>query len=174
MATVKQTAMFVIRLGISVNQWNIIKFALIEAFVSIVFSSTWNLYVQRAAARKLRDDKQIRVIKSYFGRLTPAEVGFRCVDDTENQERFENWRAHAWILAANVLLFALLLMLEFGSTDIPRIEWREESVVSTQSIVAHSHRVAQQVSETVELPASVFRSFHKSFTACFARAAERT
>lgn len=151
-----------IALGLSVNQWNIIKFVLIEVFVSAGFSSIWNLFIQRVAAYKLRNNEEVCISQSVLGRFTPAEVGIRSTNTARGPNNLHNWTSRAYLPLANLVLFALIFVLEYGSTDTLRTEWTNSNVVTAQSVAQNTIHVAEQAPRTVVLPASVTRGFDTS------------
>lgn len=155
-----------IPLGISVNKWNTLKFGVLELFVSLVFASTWNMFLGRASARALRNSAGVCLVPSGFVRFTPAEVSFYTTqrpttrtpnEDAERREQYR--RTRVVIEAVNLLLFGLPFVLEYGSTDLPNFERRRVAVVTMQSIRDHSRRTALRAGTIVELSESVARGF---------------
>lgn len=159
-------AMKPIPLGISVNTWNAVKFILLELFVSVVFVSTWNLFMRRASARALRSSAGVRLVPIGLGRFTPTEIGFyatkrltaRTAYDVAHM-RVQHRRTRAAIVAVNLLLFTLLFMLEYGSTDLPNFERRRVAVVTAASITAHSRHTAVRARVIAEPSESVKQGF---------------
>eukprot|EP00171_Calliarthron_tuberculosum_P001487 IDg1487t1 len=153
-----------IPLGIDVNVWNVVKFVVLELFMSVVFTSTWILFLRRASARTLRSSAGVRLVPSRLGRLTPAEVGFHAIKrfsvQAEDLELCKHHRhTRVAICAVNLVLFALLFVLEYGSKDLPSIQKRRVNVVTAHSIRAHSQLTALQAGVIKDVPESVKRGF---------------
>ena len=152
--------MLEIPLGISVNSWNAIKFVVIEIFVSVVFASLWNLYIERGAAKAVRSGYHVTIVPSNLGRFTPAEVTYSAIEPAHTHTRAKHLRSKLILGVVNVLLFALLLLLEYGSSDAPNVKRQEIEVVTARSINNHGLRVARNASFLKSSPKSFLDGFH--------------
>ncbi len=150
-------------LYISVNAWNAVRFIILELFVSVVFSALWNLIVRRSAARKLRQHTYVTMFSTNLGRFTPAEIGF-CTSSKSPREREQRTRGlgYCLIVAVNVVLFASLLLLEYGSTDMNRIVERTALIVNEDSIRRHMERFAKKSLTLAQNPSSVLEGFQEA------------
>ena len=154
---------FKLPLRMSVNVWNAVRFIILEVFVSVIFSALWNLFVRRSAAHQLRQHNYVKIFTTNLGRFTPAEIGFSASSKPpwEEHQRKRGLR-YCLVVAVNVVLFALLLLLEYGSTDTSKTIDRTALLVTENSIRKHMAQFANEALSLTQNPPSVLAGFQES------------
>ncbi len=100
--------------GLSPNVWNVLKFLILEIFISVFIRCTYIKLLRSLAQRSFNDGRYISFVSTEFGRLTPYDFMWwssRDADTTSSKHRLPK----VILFVLNIVLLGLAITAEFGS-----------------------------------------------------------